>query len=82
MDSKSISAGALERPQRPDSTGAYELRASEREELRGGLCGVSHSFVGAIDLDLTALIEAWPSLPEAIKAGVLALVQAAQEAEQ
>jgi hypothetical protein len=29
------------------------------------------------DPDLAALVDAWPSLPEAIRAGILAMVQAA-----
>jgi hypothetical protein len=29
--------------------------------------------------DLTAVIDAWPKLPEAIKAGILAMVKAASE---
>jgi hypothetical protein len=31
----------------------------------------------AIDPALTTLIDAWPTLPDAIRAGILALVQAA-----
>lgn len=31
-----------------------------------------------IDADLAAVFEAWPTLPEAIKAGILALVQSQQ----
>jgi hypothetical protein len=30
-----------------------------------------------IDPNLTVIIEAWPTLPEAIKAGILAMVRAA-----
>jgi hypothetical protein len=30
-----------------------------------------------MDSELTAVIDAWPALPEAIKAGILAMVQAA-----
>jgi hypothetical protein len=32
---------------------------------------------GALDPVLTAVIDAWPELPEAIRAGILALVHAA-----
>lgn len=32
----------------------------------------------AVDADLSLLIERWPSLPEAIRRAVMALVQAAQ----
>ena len=31
----------------------------------------------SIDPDLAAVIEAWPTLPEAVKAGILAMVNAA-----
>ena len=31
-----------------------------------------------IDADLAAVVDAWPKLPEAIKAGILAMVRAAQ----
>jgi len=29
-----------------------------------------------VDPNLTAIIKAWPTLPEAVKAGILAMVQA------
>jgi hypothetical protein len=32
---------------------------------------------GPMDADLAAVVEAWPTLPEAIKAGILAMVRAA-----
>jgi len=31
-----------------------------------------------IDPDLAAVVEAWPKLPEAIKAGILAMIRAAE----
>jgi hypothetical protein len=31
-----------------------------------------------IDLGLKTVVEAWPTLPEAIKAGILAMIRAAQ----
>ena len=43
--------------------------------------GAESGAVGAaearIDADLALVIDAWPTLPEAIKAGILAMVQAA-----
>jgi len=30
------------------------------------------------DFDLAAVVEAWPDLPEAIRAGILAMVKASQ----
>ena len=33
----------------------------------------------AIDADLQAVIEHWPSLPDAVKAGIVAMVRAARE---
>jgi hypothetical protein len=32
------------------------------------------------DPDLTAVVDAWPTLPEALKAGILAMVKAAVRA--
>ena len=34
---------------------------------------------GALTPDLAELIDAWPTLPEAIRAGILAMVRAARE---
>ena len=33
------------------------------------------------DTELTALVEAWPTLPEAIRAGILAMVRASRSKE-
>jgi hypothetical protein len=43
------------------------------------LGGAKSGALAATDPDLAALIDAWPTLPEAIRAGILALVRAAQE---
>jgi hypothetical protein len=32
-----------------------------------------------IDLDLVRLIDAWPTLPEALRAGILAMIDAARK---
>ena len=42
--------------------------------VRGAECGA----VGDCDQDLARLVEAWPRLPAAIKAGILATVTAVQ----
>jgi hypothetical protein len=34
-----------------------------------------------VDADLAAVMDAWPTLPEAIKAGILAMVKAAERAQ-
>ncbi|MBT6158040.1 MAG: hypothetical protein HOK71_09835 [Planctomycetaceae bacterium] len=31
-----------------------------------------------IDVDLAAVVDAWPKLPEAIRAGILAMIRAAE----
>jgi hypothetical protein len=33
---------------------------------------------GEVDVDLTAVVDAWPELPEAIKAGIVAMIRAAR----
>jgi len=33
----------------------------------------------AIDADLQSIVDAWPNLPEALKAGILAMVKAQSE---
>lgn len=43
----------------------------------GAKCGASGTEKPIIDSALAALIHAWPTLPEAIRAGILALVRAA-----
>jgi hypothetical protein len=37
------------------------------------------SGLNVVDPDLAAVLAAWPSLPEAIKAGILAMVRAASK---
>jgi len=49
-----------------------------RENGVPGLPGSKSAAVAAdISQDLQALIDAWPALPDAIKAGILAMVRAA-----
>lgn len=59
-------------------------RVSETSGNRGdaGQSGAESGRLGARDTpinpELTAVVEAWPGLPEAIKGGILAMVRAAQ----
>ena len=47
--------------------------------------GAESGAVGAqstlVDADLRAIIEAWPELPDAVKAGILAMIHAAEGAD-
>jgi len=44
----------------------------------GAECGALGAQTGQIDPDLQAIIERWPTLPEPIKAGILAMIRAAE----
>ena len=44
----------------------------------GAECGALGVQSAPIDPDLRAVIEHWPALPEAIKAGILAMIRAAE----
>jgi len=63
--------------------GALHLQSGNtRQKLKGkrgssATCQQIASSDAEIPPDLQALIDAWPSLPEAIKAGILAMVKAA-----
>jgi hypothetical protein len=50
---------------------------SDQSGAESGALGTGN---GPIDAELAAVIEAWPSLPDAIKAGILAMVKAASVA--
>ena len=43
----------------------------------GAECGADDAESGAADADLEPLIAAWPTLPEAVKADILAMAKAA-----
>jgi len=60
----------LEHP--ADSTGNSAVR--DQSSAESGAVGAQTAFA---DPDLAAVVEAWPSLPEAIKAGILAMIRAA-----
>ena len=60
----------------PENTGI--TRASVPSGAESGALGAERALAEApSDPDLARLIEAWPALPEAIKAGILAMVAAA-----
>ncbi|HEX5102184.1 MAG TPA: hypothetical protein VFV87_00125 [Pirellulaceae bacterium] len=44
----------------------------------GAECGALGTQNAPLDPDLAAVVDAWPKLPEAIKAGILAMVTAAR----
>jgi hypothetical protein len=39
-------------------------------------CTIAGTFSGALDADLQSIVAAWPNLPEAVRAGILAMVRA------
>jgi hypothetical protein len=47
------------------------------ENLGAAVGAAANAETAAIDPALQAVIQAWPDLPEAIRAGILAMVQAA-----
>jgi hypothetical protein len=51
-----------------------KVEHSENGDAQIGALGAQ---TGPCDADLAMLVEAWPSLPAAIKAGILAMVRAA-----
>ena len=60
----------LERPAKP-------LRKQAIAETGGAESGALGGEFDPVDPDLAAVIEAWPKLPEAVRAGILAMVRAA-----
>ena len=60
----------------PDSSGN-----SSAATQSGAECGALGALSGPFDPDLAAIVEAWPSLPEALRAGILAMVRAANGVE-
>jgi hypothetical protein len=64
QDSNPLSE-TLEKPQIPDKDGAISDALSANSD--------------PIDPDLRRLIDAWPTLPEALRAGILAMVAAAPD---
>ena len=59
----------------PESKGGREVGA---EETRPGAPANTISAQWELPPDLQAVAEAWPTLPQAVKAGILAMVEAAR----
>ena len=46
-------------------------------EAHGGtVCGTPDAAADPIDPDLQAIVDAWPAIPKAVKAGILAMIEA------
>ena len=65
--------GGLE-PPTVTKRNSNELR--DAEDPRGAESGAVDTETAPIDPDLAAVIDAWPGLPEAAKAGIVAIVRA------
>jgi hypothetical protein len=50
---------------------------SSGADRSGAKCGALGAQNGPLDPDLAAVVEAWPGLPEALRAGILAMTRAA-----
>jgi hypothetical protein len=57
---------------------ANSLENTTLSTAGGAKCGALATNSSPIDLDLAAIIRAWPDLPEAIRAAVRALVETAR----
>ena len=57
-------------PENPEKTGVSENAGAD--------AGAVETKNAHDDADLQAIVDAWPTLPEAIKAGILAMVTAAR----
>ncbi|WP_218932346.1 hypothetical protein [Adhaeretor mobilis] len=47
-------------------------------EERGAKCGAPGAQSGVVDAELAELIQRWAELPEAVKAGILAMVRSGE----
>lgn len=70
--------GGLE-PPNVTKRNSNELR--DAEDPRGAESGAVDTEKAPIDPDLARLIDAWPALPKAIRAGVVALVNTAIQSQ-
>jgi hypothetical protein len=66
-----------EYPWRDANEPAISGEILQKAEGGGAKSGAPTPIKPTIDPDLAALIDAWPTLPEAIRAGIVALVRAA-----
>jgi len=48
------------------------------DDQSGAECGALDAKKADFDPDLAVVVEAWPKLPEAIRAGILAMIRAAE----
>jgi hypothetical protein len=48
----------------------------------GANSGALSPNLGLVDLDLKRVVDAWPTLPEALRAGILAMIDAAKRPEK
>ena len=65
-----------------DVSGDNTGRLHTSPDSGGAESGAESPNSGQFDVDLQRVIDAWPALPQAVKAGVLAMVQAAQDATE
>jgi hypothetical protein len=54
-----------------------DTSTSERSTVTHSNSDSSLGAIDSIDADLQRVVEAWPALPEAVKAGIVAMVKAA-----
>ncbi len=67
---------------RPDSVSNAQGGSSDAAgKCLVGLLGVFAAEIAPADADLSALLTTWASLPEAIKAGIVAMVKASKGAK-
>ena len=64
----------------PDVTAANTSTYNTPQKALGALLGAFAAEIGPKAPDLAAVISAWPGLPEALRAGILAMVKAADQA--
>jgi len=70
-----VEAAGIERPpKRSEKTRVPPERAAESDAL-----GAHDIATAPVDPDLADVIAAWPTLPPAIQAGIMAMVRAAEE---
>ena len=69
-------AGETRTPRQPAPMG----RESGFDPEGGAECGALPATATAADADLAEVIAAWPTLPRAVRAGVLAMVRASADA--
>lgn len=66
------------RPQAADGEGFDTSAETSEKQASGKKAKQKPKQFSQIDTDVAAIAAAWPSLPDALKAGILAMVQAAK----